>query len=290
MDFNSWSEKGRYENINGKNIFIIDEGSSEDTVVILHGFPSCSFDYWKVLPFLSEKFRVIIHDHIGFGLSDKPKEYSYSLFEQADTALEIWQKLGLKDAALVAHDYGCSVATEIIARANAGSIPLNIQSATLGNGSILIDMAKLQLVQKLLRNQTLGPLMSRLSSKWFFKHSMKKLWLDKSKIDENDLDSLWEMIQFKNGMKRASQISQYLKERVKYKDRWIGALQQSDIPIHFVWGKDDPIAVLAMAEALHQLVPKSTLNTLPNVGHYPMLESPKRWSTAVLTTLAGSKS
>ncbi|MBC8323742.1 MAG: alpha/beta hydrolase [Candidatus Marinimicrobia bacterium] len=182
------------------------------------------------------------------------------------------------------------MATEIIARANAGSIPLNIQSATLGNGSILIDMAKLQLVQKLLRNQTLGPLMSRLSSKWIFKHSMKKLWSDKSKIDSNDLDSLWDMIQFKDGMNRASQVSQYLKERVKYKDRWIGALQQSDIPIHFVWGKDDPIAVLAMAEALHQLVPKSTLNTLSNVGHYPMLEAPKRWSSAVLTTLAGSKS
>jgi len=283
MDFNLWSKKGYYENINGKNIFIIDEVTSDNTIVILHGFPSCSFDYWKVLPILSEKFRVIIHDHIGFGLSDKPKEYSYSLFEQADTALEIWKKLGLKNATLVAHDYGCSIATEIIARANEGSLPLNFQSAILGNGSILIDMAKLQLIQKLLRNQTIGPLVSKLSTKWLFEHSMNKLWSDKSKIENNDFDNLWKMIQFKDGMNRASQISQYLRERVQFKDRWISALQQSEIPIHFVWGEDDPIAILDMAETLHQLVPKSTLTTLSNVGHYPMLEAPKRWSSAVLT-------
>jgi pimeloyl-ACP methyl ester carboxylesterase len=286
MDFNSWSDKGRYENINGRNIFVIDNGSSKNTIVILHGFPSCSYDYWKVLPILSEKFRVIIHDHIGFGFSDKPKEYSYSLFEQADTALETWQKLGLKNAALVAHDYGCSVATEIIARANTKSIPLNIQSVTLGNGSILIDMAKLQMVQKLLRNKMIGPLVSRFSSKWFFRHSMEKLWSDKSKIESDDFNNLWKMIQYNNGMNRTSQISQYLKERVLFKDRWVGALQQTEIPIHFVWGEDDPIAILAMAKMLHQLAPKSTLNTLPNVGHYPMLEAPKRWSSAVLKNIS----
>jgi pimeloyl-ACP methyl ester carboxylesterase len=53
-------------------------------------------------------------------------------------------------------------------------------------------------------------------------------------------------------------------------------LQQSEIPIHFVWGEDDAIAVLVMAESLHKLVPKSTLKTLPYIGHYPMLEAPKR--------------
>ena len=105
---------------------------------------------------------------------------------------------------------------------------------------------------------------------------MKKLWSDKSKMDENDIDVLWKMIQFNDGMNRASQISQYLKERDQFKDRWIDALQQSEIPIHFVWGEDDPIAVLVMTKSLHKLVPKSTLKTLPYIGHYPMLEAPKR--------------
>ena len=288
MNFHSWKDKGRYVNINGENIFLIDEGENEKTIVILHGFPSCSFDYWKVLSLLSKNHRIIIHDQIGFGLSDKPKKYSYSLFEQADVALKLWERLGITDAHLVSHDYGCSVATEIIARANDVSIPINIHSATLGNGSILIDMAKLQLVQKLLRNTFIGPLVARSSSKLFFTISMKRLWHNKTLFDKDDIDVLWEMTQYNKGKNRFSQISQYLKERVVFKDRWLNGMKNSDIPIHYVWAEEDPIAVLAMAEKLHQLVPKSTLNTLSNVGHYPMLEAPNSWSSAIISAISRS--
>ena len=102
-------------------------------MVILHGYPTSSYDYYKVLPELSKHYRVIIHDHLGFGFSDKPLDYSYSLLDQADLALQLWQQLGVKKTHLLAHDYGTSVATEIIARNNNHELTIEIEKLTLCN-------------------------------------------------------------------------------------------------------------------------------------------------------------
>ena len=99
------------------SIFVIDteKDSPKETLVILHGYPTSSFDYYKVLPELSKRYRVILHDHVGLGFSDKPIDYSYSLKDQATIALQLWKQLELKKVTLLAHDYGTSVATEILA-------------------------------------------------------------------------------------------------------------------------------------------------------------------------------
>lgn len=72
-------------------MFIIDEIQSdknsmnispEKTLIILHGFPTSTYDYVDALDYLKTEFsRVILMDFIGFGFSDKPSNYSYSLFE-----------------------------------------------------------------------------------------------------------------------------------------------------------------------------------------------------------------
>src|SRR5947209_6403208 len=116
-----WKASGGYHTLHGRTLFAIDTGSggaSEDkpTLVLLHGYPTSSHDYHRVLPDLAAHYRVIVHDHLGFGLSDKPRDYSYALQEQADFALLLWQHLGVKSAHVVAHDYGTSVATELLAR------------------------------------------------------------------------------------------------------------------------------------------------------------------------------
>ena len=120
-----WKNKGTLVSVYDKDIFVIDKGKSKDTLVILHGYPTSSYDYYKVLPELSRHYRVIIHDHLGFGFSEKPLEYSYSIIEQADVALQLWKQMGLTNVTLLAHDYGTSIATEIIARHNKHQINLS---------------------------------------------------------------------------------------------------------------------------------------------------------------------
>ena len=120
MTASDWKNIGSFINVNGHSIFVIDtdKNASKDTLTILHGYPTSSYDYYRVLHKLSKKYRVIIHDHLGFGFSDKPLNYSYSLVNQATIALQLWKQLGIKKTTLLAHDYGTSVATEVLARHN----------------------------------------------------------------------------------------------------------------------------------------------------------------------------
>ena len=72
-------------------------GSAKETIILIHGFPTSSFDYFDVIDQLSERYRVVVFDHIGFGFSDKPSNnYTYSLLDQAEQALALWTRLGIK--------------------------------------------------------------------------------------------------------------------------------------------------------------------------------------------------
>ncbi|HAS38870.1 MAG TPA: hypothetical protein DCS93_00255 [Microscillaceae bacterium] len=286
-----WKAKGKEISVHGRSLFVIDEGNANETIVVLHGYPTCSYDYYAVLPILTQKYRVIVHDHLGFGLSDKPLDYSYSLLEQAELALGLWQKLGLQKVHLLAHDYGTSVATEIIARADQGYEPVKLDTITIGNGSMLIEMAKLQAAQKILRSKRWGPLLAKLSSQWVLNRSMKKLWYDQSKYNAQEIEVLWQMMsEHPDWRKTFPVVSRYLLERVKFWHRWIGrGLYQTQRHINILWADKDPVAIVQMGEKLHQNIPSNTYKTLPNIGHYPMLEEPEIYANAVLEMIDSSK-
>ncbi len=283
--FQAWQERGKYLDILGHRLFVIDEGNAAETVVILHGYPSCSYDYYAILPLLTPHYRVVVHDHPGFGLSSKRMDYSYSLFEQADVAQALWQQLGLQEVHLLAHDYGTSVATEIIARYNLAYEPIRLKSITLGNGSMLINMARLLWTQRVLKNQSIGPILANLSSKRLFVRNFTRLWCDKSKINLNEFDVLWQMLTHDNGRKVLPLLSQYIDERKRFWHRWIGALERTDKHIHLVWADKDPVAIFEMATVLQEKISSNSLEVLENVGHYPMLEAPEAYVAAVLKKL-----
>ena len=280
--FDTWEKRGKYIEILGHRLFVIDEGDHEETIAILHGYPSCSYDYYSVLPLLTKHFRVVVHDHPGFGLSEKKWEYSYSLFEQADTAQALWQHLGLDEVHLLAHDYGTSVATEIIARKNLGYEPIRLKSITIGNGSMLINMAQLIWTQKALRHHFWGPILAKLTNKPLFINNFRKLWHDKSKIDMKEFDVLWKMLGHNNGFKTLPVVSRYLHERQKFWHRWIGGLERVDQHVHIIWADKDPVAIFDMALVLEKKIKDNTLTVLKDIGHYPMLEDPDAYSQAVL--------
>ncbi|MDH3644842.1 MAG: alpha/beta hydrolase, partial [Gammaproteobacteria bacterium] len=291
MNADEWRASGAYHTVYGRTFFAIDTGSDDSadddkpTLVLLHGYPTSSHDYYRVLPELAAHYRIIVHDHLGFGLSDKPTDYSYGLHEQTDFAVLLWQQLGVRSAHLFAHDYGTSVATELLARWNRGFRPVTLESITLCNGSVHIELARLRLIQKLLRNETLGPAVARLSSRRVFNRNMRQLWHDPAKLSQADLDIMWELLTRDGGKAVLPRITQYLRDRVRYWHRWVGALQQSRLPLNFLWGAEDPITGRDVAELHHAEAPASSLTVLDDVGHYPMLEAPRRWTDALLVML-----
>jgi pimeloyl-ACP methyl ester carboxylesterase len=76
-------------------------------------------------------------------------------------------------------------------------------------------------------------------------------------------------------------ITGYLNQRVHNWERWIGALRRTKVPIHVVWGTEDPVAVVEMAHVLVNEIPNSQVTFLEDIGHFPMLEAPDRWVAAV---------
>ncbi|NXK88157.1 MEST protein, partial [Formicarius rufipectus] len=92
---------------------------SSDLVLLLHGFPTSSYDWNKIWEGLTQRFqRVIALDFLGFGFSDKPRPHRYSISEQALLVEQLLQHLGLRRRRLnlLAHDYGATVAQELLHR------------------------------------------------------------------------------------------------------------------------------------------------------------------------------
>ena len=290
MTSEKWKNKGSFITVFGRKTFVIDtstltslaQSRDQETLVILHGYPTSSYDYHKVLTQLSEKYRVIIHDHLGFGFSDKPLVYSYSLIEQADFALQLWKQLGLKKVTLLAHDYGTSVATEIIARHNQQQTTLQIDKLLLCNGSMHIELSKLRTIQKLLKSKLTGKWVAKLTNYLIFKKNLRNVYFDKTKATESELKEMWFMLEHNNGRKVIHLLSNYINERYFFWHRWIGALKETKIPTKIIWAKNDPVAVAAIAELLTTEIPNNNLFWIDKCGHFPMLEKPDEWVSLVL--------
>jgi pimeloyl-ACP methyl ester carboxylesterase len=287
----AWAERGRAVSIAGRELFVVDLGprDAEQTLILLHGFPTSSHDFHRVIDRLAATRRVVVHDHLGFGLSDKPSDYSYSLLEQAEYALLLWRELGIARAHLLAHDYGTSIATELLTRVQRGLAgDFTLDSLILCNGSVHIELAELTLSQRLL--EAPGPIadvFARLSSRRFFDHNIQGLLGSESTLPESELRAMWDGILRHEGRAKLPELSHYLGERRRFWHRWIGALVHSQLPTLVLWGREDPIAVPAIAEQLAGEIPSAKLVWLERLGHFPMLEDPQAWVEPVLAWLEG---
>ncbi len=100
--------KNNFLDLNGLKYHYLDEGQG-DPVVMVHGNPSWSFYYRNLAKALSEKYRVIVPDHIGCGLSDIPgdEDYSYTLKQRVDDLEALLESLEIRERiTLVVHDWG----------------------------------------------------------------------------------------------------------------------------------------------------------------------------------------
>jgi len=265
-----------------------DENADVDkTALLLHGFPESSFSYNHVINGLQSHFnRIIIFDFLGFGLSDKPVKHSYNLMEQAQVALEVWESYGVKGGHLIAHDMGDSVATELVALANEGIgkwFSDGFQSVTFTNGGMVIELAELRIMQKLILNPILGPLLSRLSRYNLFKQQVYSA-NGSQQLDESEIETMWTAFRSGNGKKIGNRLIQYINDRYRYQNsRWLPALKETSIPIHLCWGELDAVAPISIPEKLvNDICPKAHFTRMVNTGHFCQMDNPDKWLESVI--------
>ena len=80
----------------------------------------------------------------------------------------------------------------------------------------------------------------------------------------------------------AHRLIRYMRDRERHGDRWVGALERTDVPLAFVWGMLDPISGAHMAERIRERLPRAPMCALDDVAHWPPLEAPERVAAAML--------
>jgi pimeloyl-ACP methyl ester carboxylesterase len=293
--FAAWRARGSTVLVEGRRLFVVDVPAraphptqpDAPTLVLLHGFPSWSGDFALIVDALAEHHRVVAHDLLGFGLSDKPRPHPYSFAEQAQLSLSLWRMLGIERAHLVAHDYGTSVAAEVLAQTAEQTSGFRAQSLTLQNGSILIELAQLRLGQRLLLSP-LGPLYARLASRRLYLRNMRALL--RAPVDDRHLEGMWRAVLHDNGPAVLPALTRYIPERRALRARHVEALVRFAGPTLLLWGEDDPVAVRAIGDGLAALLPRARHVRLTGVGHYPSLEAPAACVDAIGTLVAPAPS
>jgi pimeloyl-ACP methyl ester carboxylesterase len=286
----AWERTGELRNALGYRVFVVDRGPIErertahSAVLVLHGFPTSSHDWHRVLERLAQQHRVVLLDMLGYGLSEKPDQ-RYSLFEQADLVEAVARDLALQDVALVTHDMGDSVGGEILARSVDGTLSFDVTQRVLSNGSIYIDMAQLTDGQQLLLSLADELLVDSLGRD-AIADALRGTFAPESRVPDEDVLLAAELVVRDGGDRLLPRLIRYVEERREYESRWTGAIERHPSPLTIVWGVADPIAVWPMAERLHQARPDATLVRMHGVGHYPMLEAPEAFGAALEHALA----
>lgn len=107
--------RSHFLNLGKNNLHYVDEGEGQP-ILMLHGNPTWSFYYRNLIHTFSPKFRTIVPDHMGCGLSDKPQDYEYTLETHIQNAYQLIRFLDLKKIILIVHDWGGAIGFGLVTR------------------------------------------------------------------------------------------------------------------------------------------------------------------------------
>jgi pimeloyl-ACP methyl ester carboxylesterase len=264
MTIDAWREAGTFVELGGHRMFFRREGQGP-ALLLVHGYPTSSWDWARVWPELVTRYDVIALDMLGFGESAKPRGHRYSMFEQAELQLALLAKLGVDRWHVLAHDYGVTVGQELLARG------APIDSIAFLNGGLFPETHRARLIQRLLASP-LGPVVAALTTERAFSRSLAAVFATPPSRDE--LHAFWLLASKHDGTRALAGLISYIAERRANRERWVGALVHATLPLVVINGSLDPVSGAHMVDRLLELRPATDVVRLPRVGHYPQIEAP----------------
>jgi len=218
-------------------------------------------------------------DFLGYGASDKPNPYEYSVAESADTVEDLAAHLDLASVCLVAHDYGAIVGQELIDRALTDRLGFSISSLIVLNSGIVFSAYRPTRLQKLLSLPGIGKLIASRVTAGRLRSGLDAVRV--SRLTDIEFDDLWYGVSLHQGHKLAHLLIRYNAERVAHHRRWEKALADWDGPLRLVWGLDDPVSGRHVLEKATTALPHAAVTKLDGVGHFPQSEEPEAVAAAV---------
>ena len=268
----AWRRRGQLVDWRGQRVFVAQAGRGP-ALLLIHGYPTGSFDWHAVWDALAERFSVIAPDMLGLGFSDKPRQHRYSLQDHADLHESLIAQLRLSRLSVVAHDLGVSVAQELLARRRENAALAPIDAVVLLNGGVCPEAYRPRAIQHLLASPLgawLGPRIPRHA----FDRSVRSLFGAATPATAELLDDFWQLVNHNEGRRVTHALSRFWCERLALRERLLAPLVQGDVALRLINGAADPNSGRHMAERYRELVPDADIVSLAGIGHWPQIEAP----------------
>lgn len=271
----------RFVSVGGLRLHYVEAGAGPP-VLLLHGIPTSSYLWRKLVPVLSPERRVIAPDLVGFGQSDKPRFRPYTVVSEADAIEGLLAALGIQRFALVGHDLGALVGAELIARD-----PARPTRLVLTNTSLRYDAWHGLSPLSLLRLPLAGEVAVWLARKWMLALAMRIYLAPQTRLTGAELAEYWRP--FERGFKDVL-LKLYRAPVAAAPDfaRWRTALAALEVPCLLAWGALDPTFGVPQARDLARLMPDATVYVFEHANHFIQEDRPAALARLIDAFLAGS--
>lgn len=251
---------------NGDVVHYRDQGlRSGPVLVLIHG-TSASLHTWEpMVEALKGQFRLISYDLPGHGLSGSTQDADYSSMAMVQSTWNLMAQLNIDSATLVGNSLGGSIAWRA-----ALDDPDRVKSLILlaPSGAPRVSVAKSNIGFKILRTSLGQALMKKITPRFIIKKSLLQTVVDPAIVDEATVDRYWELLRMQGN--RQAMID--LAKTPRPSDDW-RRLSEIKFPALVVWGKQDDVLPMDMADTFSSELASATLHLLDDVGHLPMEEA-----------------
>jgi len=272
---------GRRESVRTLRIFVR-EGGTGSPVLLLHGIPTSSYLWRDVLPHLAGSHRVIAPDLPGFGRSDRPRAWPYTVAAWADIVADLLGLLGVSTYALVGHDLGALVAAELIARDPGAATALILTNTSLRYGG-WHGVSPLSL----LRLPLAGEVGVALARRWMLRTAMRVYVSEPDRLSRAAMDEYW--WPFEHGFREVL-LHLYRSPIASGTDfpRWRAALEAYPGRALLAWGLRDPSFGAAELEHAAGLLADPAVVPFVHANHFIQEDRPQALARLIGAFLAGA--
>jgi haloalkane dehalogenase len=257
----------------------VDEGEGE-VLVFVHGTPTWSFEYRQLIKQLRGSYRCLALDHLGFGLSERPRDADYRPEAHAARFAAWLEQLGIERCTLVVHDFGGAIAlpwAEAHPERVARVVLLNTWLWSFEGDPAMERGARLA-----------GSWLGRFLYRYF--NASLRLLMPAAYGDRSRLTPAIHaqyLALFRDGDSRVRvlhALAQGLwQSRAHFAALWSARERLARVPLQIIWGLADKALPPAVLTRLREGFPGAEVVALEGVGHWPHEEAPER----VLAALSG---